>query len=209
MRWGEERGFMTVILWESEPLMLNLPILKKNFFWLHHAACKILVTNQGSNPCPLHWKHRVITTGPSGETPPNYFLIPCWSGRTSRVITIALLNRSTGCWLQKIAPILSVHLFTPFTMWLYSNSHQEVKPPPSPFESELVWANRKWQRWHCAHSDSRPQDILNASAHSLRTLQCMEETKLPYWRLRGPMAQSWFIPAKALLAQPAQSRPLR
>ena len=118
----------------------------------------------------LHWKHRVITTGPSMETPPNYFLIPCWSRRTSRVITVALLNRSTGCWLQKIAPILSLHLFTPFTMWLYSNSHQEVKPPPSPFESELVWANRKWQRWHCAHSDSRSQDILYVSAHSLRAL---------------------------------------
>ena len=54
VRGGEERGFMTDILWESEPLMLNLPILKKKlFFWLHHAACKILVINQGSNPCPF------------------------------------------------------------------------------------------------------------------------------------------------------------
>ena len=25
--------------------------------------------DQGLNPCPLHWKHRVITTGPPGKSP--------------------------------------------------------------------------------------------------------------------------------------------
>ena len=32
------------------------------FFWLCHVACRILLPDQGSNPCPLQWKHRVLTT---------------------------------------------------------------------------------------------------------------------------------------------------
>ena len=38
------------------------------FFWLCCAACGILVPNQGSNPCPLQWKRRVLTTGPPGKS---------------------------------------------------------------------------------------------------------------------------------------------
>ena len=37
-RRGEERSFMIVILWESEPLMLNLPIFKKKIFFFFLAA---------------------------------------------------------------------------------------------------------------------------------------------------------------------------
>ena len=38
------------------------------FFWLHHAACRILVPDQGSNSCPLQWKLGVLTTGPPGKS---------------------------------------------------------------------------------------------------------------------------------------------
>ena len=37
------------------------------FFWLHRAACRILVPRPGSNPCPLQWKRGVLTTGPPGN----------------------------------------------------------------------------------------------------------------------------------------------
>ena len=38
------------------------------FFWLHHLAGRILVPNQGLNPGPLQWKHRVLTTAPPGNS---------------------------------------------------------------------------------------------------------------------------------------------
>ena len=37
-------------------------------FWLHRAACGILVPRQGIKPRPLHWKHSILTTGPPGTT---------------------------------------------------------------------------------------------------------------------------------------------
>ena len=38
------------------------------FFVLHHTACGILIPYQGSNPRPLQWKLRVLTTGLSGKS---------------------------------------------------------------------------------------------------------------------------------------------
>ena len=35
-------------------------------FWPCGTACRIF-PNQGSNPCPLQWKHRVLTTEPPGS----------------------------------------------------------------------------------------------------------------------------------------------
>ena len=32
------------------------------------AACGIYFPNQGSNPGPLHWEHRVLATGPPGKS---------------------------------------------------------------------------------------------------------------------------------------------
>ena len=41
--------------------------------WQHYLACGILVPDQGSNLCPLQWKHGVLITGPSGRSPqPGY-----------------------------------------------------------------------------------------------------------------------------------------
>ena len=38
------------------------------FSWLSHMACGMLVSQQELNPCPLHWKHRVLTTGLPGKS---------------------------------------------------------------------------------------------------------------------------------------------
>ena len=35
--------------------------------WLSHVACGL--HDQGSNPCPLHWKPGLLTTGPPGKSP--------------------------------------------------------------------------------------------------------------------------------------------
>ena len=40
----------------------------KKFSWLSHMACGMLVPQQELNPCPLHWKHRVLTTGLPGKS---------------------------------------------------------------------------------------------------------------------------------------------
>ena len=36
------------------------------FFFFHCAACSF--PDQGSNLCPLQWKHGVLTTGPPGNS---------------------------------------------------------------------------------------------------------------------------------------------
>ena len=46
------------------PLSFSLP---------RHVACRILVPDQGSNPCPLHWDQGVLTTGAPGESLPFRF----------------------------------------------------------------------------------------------------------------------------------------
>ena len=37
------------------------------FFWPHHGTHGLLVSWQGSKPCPLQWECRVLTTGPPGS----------------------------------------------------------------------------------------------------------------------------------------------
>ena len=46
------------------------------FFFNFLAAWRVrsYFSNQGSNPCPLHWKHRVLTTGPPGKSLFPFFL---------------------------------------------------------------------------------------------------------------------------------------
>ena len=44
------------------------------FFWLCCMACGILVPNQRWNPRSLHWKLRVLTTGPLGKSQHKIFL---------------------------------------------------------------------------------------------------------------------------------------
>ena len=40
------------------------------FLWPYGSACRIL-PNPGSNPCPLHWEHRLLTTRPPRKSPHN------------------------------------------------------------------------------------------------------------------------------------------
>ena len=39
-----------------------------SFFWPYHVACKILVPDHVLNPCPQQWTHRILTTGPPGNS---------------------------------------------------------------------------------------------------------------------------------------------
>ena len=52
-------------------------VFTKIFFNIlaHHEACGILFPNQGSNPYLLHWKCRVLTTGPGNSLAIKYFWI--------------------------------------------------------------------------------------------------------------------------------------
>ena len=43
------------------------------FIWPCHVACGIIVPQQGLNPYPLQWKHRVLTTGQPGKSLNLYF----------------------------------------------------------------------------------------------------------------------------------------
>ena len=38
------------------------------FSWPCHTACGSLSSDQKWNPCPLHWKHGVLTTGLLGKS---------------------------------------------------------------------------------------------------------------------------------------------
>ena len=42
-------------------------------FWLCCVARRVLVSNQGSNLCHLHWELGVLATGPPGTSPLFYF----------------------------------------------------------------------------------------------------------------------------------------
>ena len=47
------------------------------FFWRHRMACgwDLSFPDQGSNPRPLHYAHRVLTTGPPGKSPFLFFKV--------------------------------------------------------------------------------------------------------------------------------------
>ena len=45
-----------------------MSLLSRPLLFGHATPCGILVPhNQGSNLCPLHWKHGILTTGPPGK----------------------------------------------------------------------------------------------------------------------------------------------
>ena len=39
-----------------------------DFFFFAAPCNRILIPHQGSNLCPLHWEHKVLTTGPQGKS---------------------------------------------------------------------------------------------------------------------------------------------
>ena len=50
--------------WKSPTVIVGCLI----FFWLHHAACRILIPWPGIEPHPLQWKHGVLITGLPGNS---------------------------------------------------------------------------------------------------------------------------------------------
>ena len=59
----------------SEPLyssqegeVWTLHFKKKNLFWLCCVVCEISVSWRGTEPRSLQWKHRILTTGPPGNS---------------------------------------------------------------------------------------------------------------------------------------------
>ena len=65
--------FLAATLFEmtASPLVAGIFL----FFFLDHALWHMgsLFLNQGWNPGPLSWKHRVLTTGPPGKPQDFYF----------------------------------------------------------------------------------------------------------------------------------------
>ena len=41
---------------------------ESGLFWPYHKACRVLVSDQGLNLCPLQWKLRVLTSEPPGKS---------------------------------------------------------------------------------------------------------------------------------------------
>ena len=65
-------GFSRQEYWSGMPspsLVTNTTIYVSIYvFWLRRSACRILVCWPGSNPCPLQWKHGVLTTASPGKS---------------------------------------------------------------------------------------------------------------------------------------------
>ena len=62
-------------------------------FWPCCTACGISVTNQGLNPCRLHWQRRALTTGPPGKSYAYTCCVP--SSELSAVLIFFSFNLTT------------------------------------------------------------------------------------------------------------------
>ena len=62
-------SFYVSLLWLLEDIFIYL------FFWLRHAACRILVPQPGVEPGPRQWKRGVLTPGPPGNSRRIYFFL--------------------------------------------------------------------------------------------------------------------------------------
>ena len=68
----------------------SLPFKKKVFvFWPCRRAYGILVLDQGSNPCPSHFKHKVLATGLLGKSFP-WFSPESYMLMSSRAVTLGV-----------------------------------------------------------------------------------------------------------------------
>lgn len=86
-------------------------------------------------------------------------------------------------------------------------SHQESLSFSLPLESGLALASRIRSKWSWSGSDTRSQDIFQASAR-LEPCHChVDKSRLISKRMRDHMDPSWFIPALAILEQPAPANP--
>ena len=61
----------------------------------HTMACAIFVSDQGSNPYPLHWKYKVLTTGLPGKFPQSLFWHIFLNGSTQSLLCITTESTPT------------------------------------------------------------------------------------------------------------------
>ena len=59
-------GFSRQEYWSGMPLPYQVTNTTIYVFWLRRSACRI--SWPGSNPCPLQWKHGVLTTASPGKS---------------------------------------------------------------------------------------------------------------------------------------------
>ena len=69
--------------WDWLEFYCFLNILKNLFIYLTAwgLSCGMLFLDQGLNPGPLHWEHRVLATGPPGKSLESY----CWGPWTGSI----------------------------------------------------------------------------------------------------------------------------
>ena len=92
-----ERIFCSRPKLELKEMLHTTNICKTLFIWslaMRHAGSYF--PDQGSNPCPLHWKHRVLTTRPSGMAPtPLMFKAALSSVNEMQIIDMTHIGKST------------------------------------------------------------------------------------------------------------------
>ena len=80
-------------------------------FQLHHAAWGILSLNQGLNPNPLHWKCRMLTTGPLGKS----LLLYYWSLAILKIKNHIKFHEKRGktvfCAISFHYPLFTIHFY--------------------------------------------------------------------------------------------------
>lgn len=104
--------------------------------------------------------------------------------------------------------VIPLSASTPFAMYLYCSSHQEVKVCPDLCIEAVVcldWINRIWQKWHCARPGlHQPMHIYVLFLDP----QCHYEDRfnLDCWRRKDHMKHSW-VPVEAVVGQQPLNRP--
>ena len=78
------------------------------FIFFGLATCGIF-PNQGWNPCPLHWEHRVLTTEPPGKSP-SALLMP---SRLMQMLRVQGPHLACVCACAQLYPTLQPHRLWP------------------------------------------------------------------------------------------------
>ena len=90
-------------------------------FQAHCNVCSSQLSDQGLNPCPLQWQHRILTTGPPEKSTDNFLNIikdisqcwrrllgVCWTASRSNQ---SILKISPGCSLEGMMLKLKLQYF--------------------------------------------------------------------------------------------------
>ena len=90
--------------------LIHFELFSFFYFWPCLAACRILFPNQGFNPCLLHWKHRVLTTGLQGKSHFELFFV-------NRIRSV---SRFCGVFLFVCFLLMDLVILTPFVKTILS-----------------------------------------------------------------------------------------